>query len=692
MSPVSASPRQNKNLVFIHSLFRAGSTYLFYVFRRSKAGYRCYQEPLHEISFYAKQNYELLLKEHSEQAVMLRHPRLEKPYFFELYEVAEKCLPNLRPEAIYDAYFTTDGANFGIDFWASLINESPSKPIIQECRTSSRLGSIKASLGGYHIYLWRNPWDQWWSHKVTDYFDAANQMIINSPNHPDVIARLRREIAFTPCEIDDIGDRFDWFKKHKLAPQHSYLVLYILWFLALKEGHSKADILLNVDRLSDSSEYRRQIIGEFANKDITSIDFSDCSIPQASYIEEDRTFFKRIEDQAHGMLLLSGTSQSEIEQILTIRHQYEPKLWSTKKPAGINCRNLTRDAERARRLVLNAEAREVQLLHRLGHIQNELSIFKSRLEELTGKVAVSKEDVMHLNEQLVDKNKALAEQEAHNQWLRKEWDISRSRLEELTKELDVSKEDAIRLNEELVDKSKALAEHQTRSQLLQSEWEAAKNRLEELVGEFALTKDYGRRLNEQLSDLNRATAEQQVRIKWLQTEWASSKIQLQEREEKLIGEGARSQWLQNEWNAAKAQIDGYNYELQYIYNSKSWKVTLPFRYLLKLWKWFIKDAIAFIMFASGSKSRQILKSLIIYLRRRVSNYPRIKIAILRMLTPFPSAKERLINMSHPQISTSNSDVHLTNSETLPLAELSPRARKIYIQLKSTVEKNREAQS
>ena len=38
----------NATPIFIHSLFRSGSTYLFKLCRSSPAGYWCYQEPLHE--------------------------------------------------------------------------------------------------------------------------------------------------------------------------------------------------------------------------------------------------------------------------------------------------------------------------------------------------------------------------------------------------------------------------------------------------------------------------------------------------------------------------------------------------------------------------------------------------------------------------------------------------------------------
>ena len=72
--------------VFIHSLWRAGSTYLFSVFRRSNAGYWCYQEPVHEIALLAKDNPENLLSYNGEKMQALRHPPLAASYFLELYE------------------------------------------------------------------------------------------------------------------------------------------------------------------------------------------------------------------------------------------------------------------------------------------------------------------------------------------------------------------------------------------------------------------------------------------------------------------------------------------------------------------------------------------------------------------------------------------------------------------------------
>ena len=64
--------------VFIHSLFRAGSTYLFNCFRRSPFGYWCYQEPLNEYLVNAVNMPGKLLELHEENATHLRHPKLER--------------------------------------------------------------------------------------------------------------------------------------------------------------------------------------------------------------------------------------------------------------------------------------------------------------------------------------------------------------------------------------------------------------------------------------------------------------------------------------------------------------------------------------------------------------------------------------------------------------------------------------
>ncbi len=361
MSLGSKVPGAGLGVVFIHSLFRSGSTYLFQAFRRAVEGYCCYQEPLHELTLSAGKDRDVLLVDQGqEKNNLLRHPKLDRPYFAELSLLSDHCLSLLNKRDIYDAYFAMDGRSFGIDFWMGIISETSGRPVIQECRTSSRIGVIKRDISGFHIYLWRNPWDQWWSYKVANYFDVASQLIINSENHPEVIGRLRREIGFESFASDDIVSQFEWFEKRPFLPEQSFLVFYVLWFLGLQEGIAQADLVLNIDRLSDSLEYRREIICALEFHGISGLDFSDCIVPQAVYGEEDRKFFRGIEDKAHGLLLLSGVPQRSIDEVIALRQANEPLVWRDDVATAASTPQLIRDAERARALARRFNSQEIK--------------------------------------------------------------------------------------------------------------------------------------------------------------------------------------------------------------------------------------------------------------------------------------------------------------------------------------------
>ena len=174
---------QRAEPIFIHSLWRTGSTFLFSVFRRSPNGYWCYQEPIHEFALYSKDAPDLLMSNHLASPDVLRHPHLDKPYFYELFKTWPQWRNDINKNIIYDAYFAEADNDSTTIYLDKLIKNSKGRPVIQECRTSSRISVLKKSLGGQHIYLWRNPWDQWWSYKATHYFDITNQLILNTTVH-----------------------------------------------------------------------------------------------------------------------------------------------------------------------------------------------------------------------------------------------------------------------------------------------------------------------------------------------------------------------------------------------------------------------------------------------------------------------------------------------------------------------------
>ena len=364
--------------IFIHSLWRAGSTYVFNVFRRSSAGYWAYQEPVHEIIMIAKNNPDVLSGFTSEALAPLRHPQLEKPYFYELQQTHQAWQPVVEKRIIYDDYFGATPVEPLQHYYQALIDAAPARPVMQDCRTASRIGAIKQALGGVHVYLWRNPWDQWWSFKINNYFDAACQIILGAHGVPPFIVRLRDEIGYQPFHHDDIGEEFQHFKQHPLSSENSYLIFYTLWCHGLIEGTSQADLMINIDALSTSDKYRNDTEMRFVELDIPGVDFSDCEVPQAFFDSYDTAFFNGIESRAYGLLLASGVSQEIIDKIRQTQTEFAPDRNETTV-------TLIRDLHRTREAVLRFQTSEANQIQELYQMIDNLQVHNASLNHDLGK-------------------------------------------------------------------------------------------------------------------------------------------------------------------------------------------------------------------------------------------------------------------------------------------------------------------
>ncbi len=352
---VTSTDAPNKHPIFIHSLFRAGSTYLFKVFRRSEHGYWCYQEPLHELAFFCRENPSGLQEDHGEEKVrLLRHPQIEGSYFKELKEVWPVWKDVINEQIIYDAYFSGVNENIGIAYWRVLADAAHGRPVFQECRTAGRIGAINSQIGGSHIYLWRNPWDQWWSYKVAPYFDVANQLIIHARHAPQPVQNMLTTLDLSVYKNEDLAGAFAFYGERPLTSEQSYLVFYLLWCLALREGMAHADLMLNIDHLSDSAAYQSEIQVRLRGIGISGIDISDCRVPQGRYLENDQAFFSALEGRVHQWLKEGGWTQKDIKKIQTLRQQFQPSSWETPIP-DLALPELTEQASRARDLARRFE-------------------------------------------------------------------------------------------------------------------------------------------------------------------------------------------------------------------------------------------------------------------------------------------------------------------------------------------------
>lgn len=365
MSPESSSP------IFIHSLWRAGSTYLLQVFLRSEAGYYCYQEPLHEMTLFNKDTPERLLELSGEIMRPLRHPELSKPYFQELHDIFPAWQPYIQKSDIYDAYFSPECSGKVSLFFKSLIEHAQGRVVIQECRTSNRIGALKKCFGGTHIYLWRNPWDQWWSYKATDYFDMIQLLLINAEDAPPVIRTLRQALHFKEFHSERLQDEIEFFNASRLSSEDSYCCFYLLWCLAVLEAPKHADFMVNIDQLSMSGDYRKKTLRSLVKSGVSGLDFSDCHMHCTQFTSQDATFFTSLEEKVYGLLLSHDVGLAQIDAIREIRRQYMPEQQKA-LPENTAGNSILEDAKRAREIVVRKEnALHWHAVHQL-HLRQQL--------------------------------------------------------------------------------------------------------------------------------------------------------------------------------------------------------------------------------------------------------------------------------------------------------------------------------
>lgn len=361
----------NSQPIFIHSLFRAGSTYIFNVFRRSDSKYFCYQEPLNEWLLNAAIDPEKLLEAHEELTTQLRHPDLDKPYFYEFYLLAEAVGRLFRKGFSYDQYFSpTVEDNLALKtYFTALVEGAQGRPVFQCCRSAGRVAKLKPECpDAKHIFLWRNPWDQWWSYKLG--FDTNNLLIANATNPPEFIQSIKEKLQIPEFHDADTFKEYTFFSSHWLDAAGSYMLFYALWFHAMIEALPHCDLSVSIDRLSHSNAYRTETLAKLGHLGIHGLDFHDCSVPAGVYGKSDLIFFSEIEDRVHGLLLYHGYRQHQLDRVIALRQEYADSTGASVAAVPV----AVRDAERARSLARKYET-ELALSHRQTlRAENEFTI------------------------------------------------------------------------------------------------------------------------------------------------------------------------------------------------------------------------------------------------------------------------------------------------------------------------------
>ena len=314
----------DKPPIFIHSLFRAGSTYLFGTIRQCPDVY-CYYESMHELVAWASEDVRRLDIETSDDKMQqLHHPILSEPYFAELRAAWPAWHKGLSPETVYGAYFSADPDAAGQSFYATLCAASPKQPVFSECRTAGRMEALRQGLGGWHAYLWRNPWDQWWSYQIDPYFDAASRVIAHADPIPAPLSALAKALNVAAAPNSSFSEARDFYDLRPLDFEASYAWFYGVWCYLLDLASASADLLINIDTLSHSERYVEEISHALATAGISDCDFSAADSPVSHFERAEAAAFNAIERKVEDIFKQSGWDETRWDALQTLRDAHRP--------------------------------------------------------------------------------------------------------------------------------------------------------------------------------------------------------------------------------------------------------------------------------------------------------------------------------------------------------------------------------
>ena len=248
--------------IFLHSLFRSGSTYFFNKFR-GVDGFWCYYEPLHHQLIELKEDRLDIFPYDKKTTSNMSHPHLQKPHFYEFKDVLRNNhIPFFNTLMSYREFSTVRQHANTYKYIMTLMFRTPGNltPFLQFNRSSLRIGWFKRFFkNSLHVYILRNPRDQFESYykqgRKYNIFLAINLYIIASNNHykhfDDVYSFYKDDFRVTHDLYYDLK-KLAYYSADVDKKVH-YRAFMHLWVTSLIEAEKHADFIIDVDRLRDSA-------------------------------------------------------------------------------------------------------------------------------------------------------------------------------------------------------------------------------------------------------------------------------------------------------------------------------------------------------------------------------------------------------------------------------------------------------
>ncbi len=297
--------------IFLHSLFRSGSTYFFNKFR-NEGGFWCYYEPLHHQLIELKPDRLDIFPFDRKTTGKMSHPDLVKPHFYEFKSVLHNGhIPFFNIFMSYKEFTSVRQHARTYKYIMTLLLRTPENltPLLQFNRSSMRIGWFKRFFGNsFHVFILRNQRDQFESYfkqgKKYNIFLAINMYIIASNSGYGHFNKAYESFRDTFSVTHDLYYDLKQlaFYSGEVPPDVHYRVFMHIWVCSLIEAHKHADLIVDVDKLSSSDAYKGTIIEQLNKGFAVSPNlFSDCRVSSYTSYSMDNEVFERIEKEINDM-------------------------------------------------------------------------------------------------------------------------------------------------------------------------------------------------------------------------------------------------------------------------------------------------------------------------------------------------------------------------------------------------------
>jgi hypothetical protein len=281
---------KEKKPIFIHSLFRTGSTYIWNKFRQNE-NYYCYYEPFHQLLQHTTvDNIENLMTKDYQS---VNHPSLSKYYLYEYRGLLQNGRPGVtffKKSFSFDEFCHNEENPDLKQYIDHLIMNAGEKiPLFQFNRSALRVKWFKKNYPeSLNIYLVRKPCDQWQSYlelyKKTNYitFFVMDLLIASVNSEKEYFQPLAKYLPLIKYNSDSQENEDDFYRiiLDSYSEDEKYLIFYYTWLRSMVENVLNADLVLNINLLSQKPEYRSSVKNFLLNFAMDGIEFKDANLKE----------------------------------------------------------------------------------------------------------------------------------------------------------------------------------------------------------------------------------------------------------------------------------------------------------------------------------------------------------------------------------------------------------------------------